>query len=102
MLQSAFAGVIVQVRPVGKVSLTATPLAWPGPAFETVTSNPIVSPAFTGPAGLAVFVNVTDGQFTVTDACAGGIVPPLVKVAVAVFWIVVQLAVVVTAWTCTR
>src|SRR5207248_3354210 len=39
---------IDQVRPAGSGSLTVTPVAVPGPAFETVTTNPICEPALTG------------------------------------------------------
>jgi hypothetical protein len=67
----ALAGLIDQLSPEGSGSLTATPVAVPVPAallLLTVTSNPIWSPAETGPAGLAVFVIDTFGHRTVTEA----------------------------------
>src|SRR5438309_10063606 len=45
----------VQSTPPGSGSLTAIPRVVWVPPFVTVTSNPIASPAFTGPTGLAVF-----------------------------------------------
>src|SRR5437660_456216 len=40
--------------PAGRVSLTVTACAVPGPALLTVMSKPMLSPALTGPTGLAV------------------------------------------------
>jgi hypothetical protein len=96
--------VIDHVNPAGRGSLTVTAVAVPVPAallLLTVTSNPIWSPAETGPAGLAVFVIDTFGHWTVTDAVAVGGAVPLPRLAVAVLLMFAQLAdeVVATTWT---
>src|SRR5439155_94298 len=54
---------------VGRVSVRATPLATPGPALETVTVNPIGSPAETV-AESAVLVMAMAAPSTVTLALA--------------------------------
>ena len=53
-----------QTMPAGRSSVTRTPVALPSPLFETSMSNPIASPALTGPAGFAVFVIRRSGQLT--------------------------------------
>src|ERR1700746_1357560 len=72
---------IIQLRPglPGSGSLTVTPVALPWPALLTVMSNPILSPAETGPSGLAVLVTRTSGASTQTEAFASGL-PSLVVV----------------------
>ncbi len=58
------AGLSDQFRsaPAGRLSLTVTPVNAPGPLLCTVMSNPMESPAVTGPAGLAVFVILIVGH----------------------------------------
>src|SRR5690349_5326505 len=56
--------------PAGKLSVTETPLRAPGPLLCTVMSNPMSSPAVTGPAGFAVFVTLIVGHWTVMLSCA--------------------------------
>ena len=58
---------IVQVTPAGSGSLTVTPCARPRPLFETVTVNPIGSPAFTTAAS-AVFTMWIAAVLQVIDA----------------------------------
>jgi hypothetical protein len=61
---------IVHVPPtLGSGSENPTFVAAPAPApFENTISNPIASPALTGPVGLAVFRICKSGQTTVTLA----------------------------------
>src|SRR5260370_293781 len=54
--------------PAGRLSVTTTAFAVPGPALLTVMSKPMGSPAFTGPTGLAVLVMDRLGHWTVTLA----------------------------------
>src|SRR5437016_3440550 len=68
--------------PPGSGSLIETPVAEPGPAFESVTVNPTSEPAFTE-ALSAVLVIVRSGQSTVVEAEAFP-VPSLVVVNDAV------------------
>ncbi len=53
--QPVTAVVIVQLKPVpvGRVSVTSTPVAVPAPVLETVMVKPIVSPALTDGVGIA-------------------------------------------------
>src|SRR5262249_52725095 len=76
-----------------------TVFAVPGPAFDTVTVNPIWSPVLTGVAS-AVFVIDRAGQSTVVEAVAF-CDEPLVVDAVAVFGYSAQLAKTVVLVTCT-
>ena len=97
---------MLQLKPPlpGKVSLSVTFLASPGPALLTVIVNPIVSPELTGLASL-VFVTDRSGHCTVTEAVALLLAFVLdasfVAVAEAVFDTVPQLADEVVAFTCT-
>jgi hypothetical protein len=63
--QSGESGLSDQLTPAGSGSFTVTPWAVVVPVFVTVISNPIWSPALTGPAGLAVFVMSIVGAATV-------------------------------------
>src|SRR5437016_1694581 len=71
----------------------------------SVTSNPIPSPAETGPAGLATLVTFTSGQLTVTEAVAVlfalALAASLAADAEAVLLTVPQFADEVVAFTCT-
>src|SRR5207245_1733573 len=83
----AYAGSIDQLTPspAGSGSDNVTAVAVPvpsAPEFETVTVNPIESPVFTGDAS-AVLVIARSGQFTVSDAVAGGTAGLLVAAMVA-------------------
>src|SRR5436309_15558244 len=71
MAHPATAGLIDHDTPaaVGSVSVMPTLVAVPGPVFFTVTMKPMVWPALTVAAS-AVFVTVSDGALTVTDADA--------------------------------
>src|SRR4029450_12855310 len=69
----------LHVTPAGSGSETWTSVAAPVPLLVTVTSNPISSPALTGPAGLAVFAMPISAQSTsiapsseLLPACAAG------------------------------
>ena len=64
----ALAGVIVQLKPLGSVSVKVRPVALPAPMLLSVTSNPMTSPADTGPIGLATFCTLTSGHCTTIDA----------------------------------
>ena len=96
---------IVQVKPVGSVSVKLTPTALPAPMLLSVTSNPITSPAETGPTGFATFCTLTSGQLTVTEAVALLLALSdafsLVAEAEAVFDTDPQFAEEVVAWTWT-
>ena len=66
MDQPGLAGVILQLRPLlGSVSVKLTPKAVPFPMLLRVTSNPMASPAETGPAGFAAFCPLRSGVRTV-------------------------------------
>jgi hypothetical protein len=97
----AYAGLIDQLTPLppGSGSLSVTPVALPGPVFDTMTVKPIASPALTDAAS-AVLVICSPGHCTVTDACAWtcGL---FVACALAVFGYVAQLAKAVGLVTCT-
>ena len=70
--QPVKAGFSDQLRspPAGSGSVTVTLVAVPAPVLLTVMSKPMVVPALTGPAGFAVFVMLTDAQFTVVVTSA--------------------------------
>src|SRR6266516_1280204 len=74
--QSGLSGLSDQVtpepEPAGRLSLKVTPVAVPGPAFETVIVNPIGSPAFTEAAS-AVFVIDRFGALTVSTSLVQGL-----------------------------
>src|SRR5882672_7555983 len=100
MDQPALAGSIVQVKPAGNVSVKLTPAALPAPMLLKVTSNPISSPADTGPTGLAVFCTLMSGQLTVMligpeELLASAVEASLVAEAEAVFATVPQVSEVV-------
>src|SRR5205807_2852146 len=63
-------GLMLQFRspPAGSGSVIVTAVAVPGPLLLTTMSKPMVSPALTGPAGLAVLVMVITGHWTTTLA----------------------------------
>src|SRR5688572_19057603 len=63
MLQPVLAGLIAQLMPPGRVSVTVTPKAVPTPVLVTVTVKPIWSPALTT-ASSAVLVITISGQLT--------------------------------------
>src|SRR5437899_98872 len=84
--------------PAGSGSFTVTPVAVPAPSLLTVMSKPMVSPALTGPAGLAVLVMLIEAQLTVTEAEAWP-PPSLPDAAVAVLLTRAQSALVVPDWT---
>ena len=69
MAQPVKAGSSDQFRPLpaGRSSWMVTTLAMPGPLFDTVMSKPILEPALTGPAGLAVLEISMLGHWTVTE-----------------------------------
>src|SRR5205807_1139245 len=95
-------GLMLQSRssPAGRVSLTVTACAVPGPALLTVMSKPMLSPALTGPTGLAVLVIDRFGHWTATLAVAVA-EPSLLAAPVAVLLTVAQsgLVVVEVMWT---
>ena len=62
--------------PAGSGSLTVTPSAVPVPVFVTVMSKPIVSPALTGPAGLATFVMAIVAGATVKHSVVAFVCEP--------------------------
>src|SRR5438270_193801 len=68
--QPVTSGLMLQFRspPAGSGSVMVTPVAVPGPLLLTTTSKPMLSPALTGPAGLAVLVMVITGHWTTTLA----------------------------------
>src|SRR5438270_2583012 len=68
--QPVTSGLMLQFRspPAGSGSVMVTPVAVPGPLLLTTTSKPMVSPALTGPTGLAVLVMVITGHWTTTLA----------------------------------
>ena len=68
--QPADAGLMAQLRPVGRVSVAVTPVAAPAPVLDTVTVKPIWAPAF-AVAWSAVLVMLMLAQLTVTEAEAG-------------------------------
>src|SRR5438093_1262628 len=70
MEQPLTAGLIDQVmpEPVGRASDRVTLCAVPAPLLVTVMSNPMGSPAETGPTGLATLLTDRFGQFTVMEA----------------------------------
>jgi hypothetical protein len=85
---------------VGSVSVKLTPVAFPVPMFETVTTNPAVLPAEIGEAS-AVFVTLTSGQFTEMTTAPDEGLPSFVDVTVTVFETVPHVAEVVgeEIWT---
>src|SRR5438270_6220658 len=95
-------GLMLQSRssPAGRVSLTVTACAVPGPALLTVMSKPMLSPALTGPTGLAVLVIDRFGHWTATLAVDVA-EPSLLAAPVAVLLTVAQSAwvVVEVMWT---
>src|SRR5438270_2047523 len=84
-------GLMLQSRssPAGRVSLTVTACAVPGPALLTVMSKPMLSPALTGPTGLAVLVIDRFGHWTTTLAVEAA-EPSLLAAPVAVLLTVAQ------------
>src|SRR5262249_10219691 len=80
--------------PAGSVSVAGMPVAVPCPVLVTGMSKPMVDPALTGPAGVAVLVTWMVAQLTVTDADEVSVpdvavvlsVPELVAVVVATRW----------------
>src|SRR5438093_852307 len=91
----------------GNVSATVTYSLSLHDALPILMSNPIVSPAETGPTGFAVLVTFTSGQFTASDAEAswllatvGVVTPSLEAVTSAVLDTVPQVAEVVVDTTC--
>jgi hypothetical protein len=85
---------------VGSVSVNETPVAFPVPMLEIVTTNPAVSPGLIEAAS-AVLVTRTSGQFTVIDVLPEDPFPPLELLYVAVLLTVPQVADVVgeVIWT---
>src|SRR5207248_5322581 len=97
-IEQLLAGVLESIdqstpAPPGSGSEIETPVAEPGPAFESVTVNPMSEPAFTD-ASSAVLVIVRFGQFTVVEA-ASFLVASFVVVFDAVLASVPELALVV-------
>src|SRR5215472_6491622 len=83
--EKAGTGCQLRSAPGGSESLTVTLLAVPSPLLTTVTSNPMVAPALTGPTGLATLLMVTLGHWRTTDTCPGaGVVGLLPSATVAV------------------
>src|SRR5438552_2749158 len=84
-------GLMLQSRssPAGRVSLTVTACAVPGPALLTVMSKPMLSPALTGPTGLAVLVMLIPGHWATTLAVDGA-APSLSVFTLAVLLTVAQ------------
>src|SRR5438270_767108 len=100
--QPVTAGLMLQFRsvPAGSGSVMVTPVAVPGPLLLTTTSKPMLSPALTGPAGLAVLVMWITAHCTSTLAVAVSW-PSLLAAPVAVLLTVAQSSLVVAEVMCT-
>ena len=86
----------VQTMPAGRLSVTTTVVAVPSPVFVTMMSNPISSPALTGPTGFATLSISISAHSTLIEplslllpvAAAGS----LVAATTAVFGMTAQFA----------
>src|SRR5215471_13818533 len=96
---SAIAQVTPDPEPAGSGSSTVTPCASPVPVLETVTWNPIGSPAFTGVASAVLWMVMVAGwQVMLAEAWS---LPAFVVVTVAVLLYCVHSVFEVCAVICT-